>query len=84
MIGKLTEERSGIPVCGKLQEGSQSPLLRTAQLNIALEDELMIVLKKTKLIVSGRGIFVCRTCCGLTESRVQTVSSIAGNDQDCI
>jgi len=43
MIGKLTEERSGIPVCGILQEGSQSPLLRTAQLNIALQDERMIV-----------------------------------------
>jgi hypothetical protein len=43
MIGKLTEERSGIPVCGKSQEGGQSPLLRTAQLNIALQDERMIV-----------------------------------------
>jgi hypothetical protein len=43
MIGKLTEEQSGIPVRGKLQERGQSPLLRTAQLNIALEDERMIV-----------------------------------------
>jgi predicted RNA-binding protein YlxR (DUF448 family) len=84
MIGKLTEERSGIPVCGKLQEGRQSPLLRTAQLNIGLEHERMIVLKKTKLIVSGRGIFVCRNCSGLTESQTQAISSIAGNDQDCI
>jgi len=43
MIGKLTEERSAIPVCGKSQEGGQSPLLRTAQLNIALDDERMMV-----------------------------------------
>jgi hypothetical protein len=43
MIGKLTEERSGIPVHGKRQEGGQSPLLRTAQLNIAFEEERMIV-----------------------------------------
>jgi hypothetical protein len=55
MIGKLTEERSGVPVCGKLQEGSQSPLLRTAQLNIALEDERMIVLKKDKVDCIGKG-----------------------------
>jgi hypothetical protein len=57
MIGKLTEERSGIPVCGILQEGSQSPLLRTAQLNIALEDERMIVLEKDKVDCIGKGNF---------------------------
>jgi hypothetical protein len=43
MIGKLTEEQSGIPLCGKSQEGGQSPLLRTAQLNIALEGDRMMV-----------------------------------------
>jgi len=57
MIGKLTQERSGIPVCGKSQEGGQSPLLRTAQLNIALEEERMIVLKKDKGDCIGKGNF---------------------------
>jgi hypothetical protein len=57
MIGKLTEERSGIPLCGKSQEGGQSPLLRTAQLNIALEGERMIVLAKGKIDCSGKGNF---------------------------
>jgi hypothetical protein len=63
MIGKLTEERSGVPVDGKLQAGGQSPLLRTAQLNIGLEDERIISRwQKVKLIVAGRPIFVCTNC----------------------
>jgi len=57
MIGKLTEQQSGIPVCGKSQEGGQSPLLRTAQFNIALEDERMIVPKKDKVDCIGKGNF---------------------------
>ncbi len=28
-----------IAICGKIEEGGQSPLLSAAQLNIALEDE---------------------------------------------
>jgi hypothetical protein len=59
--------------------------LRTAQLNIALEEESIIVpLRKAKLIVAGSVMFVCRNCPGLTESQVQEVSAIAGNDEDCI
>jgi hypothetical protein len=86
MVGNVDGmSRSEIPVHGKGKAGGQSPLLRTAQLNIALERECIVVPgRKAKSIVAGRIMFVSTKCPGLTESQVQTVSSIAGNDQDCI
>jgi hypothetical protein len=72
--------RMRIPVCGKRKEEGQSPLLRTAQFNIALEAERIEV----KLIVAGSAIFVCRNCPRLTASHAQTISAIASNDQDCL
>jgi hypothetical protein len=72
MIGKLMEERSGIPVCGKRQAGGQSPLFRTAQLNIALEEERMIV---GETIVTWK----CNPCLNnlsrMTASQAQTFHS---------
>jgi len=50
------------PFTENVREGGQRPLLSTAQLNIALEDESIIVPVEAKLIVSGSVIFVCTKC----------------------
>jgi hypothetical protein len=53
MLGKLTDRSDQkFPCAGKTAAAGQSPLLRTAQFNIALEEERMIV---SELIVAWKG-----------------------------
>lgn len=85
MVGRLAGVDGEFPAAETAGEKRQSPLLRTAQLNIALEEERMIV---GKLIVAGRAIFVSDnlSCddCESGENVLWRLRTIAGNDEDCI
>jgi hypothetical protein len=86
MFGKLTDESDQkFPYAGKTAAEGQSPLLRTAQLNIALEEERMIV---GEMIVAGRGN-VCLDNLSLRDWESGTnvsrlLRTIAGDDKYCI